>query len=135
MKVIINKYLKDIGIDEKNYWVISEDHCGDPRYEENEFGIIDAETWNLDSTLAMIIYSYLCYFRDHCMYGHPVNMTFEKWKEIVDTMIMGFELKLKGYDDIPYHSQDEYKQLTKNRTKKINYGLRLFAKYFNDLWW
>ena len=24
---------------------------------------------------------------------------------------------------------------SKNRKKKINYGMRLFIKYYNNLWW
>ena len=40
MKVQINKYLRNIGINEKNYWVIAEDHGNDSRYKEDEEGFI-----------------------------------------------------------------------------------------------
>lgn len=71
MKVKINKYLRNIGINENTYWIMSEDHDGDSRYKEDEDGFINAETWNLNTTLAMINYSYLCYFREHCMHAYP----------------------------------------------------------------
>lgn len=137
MKVIINQYLRDIGINEDTYWIMSEDHGNDNRYKEDEEGIISAETWNLNTTLAMIIYSYLCYFRDHCMHGYPANITFEKWKEIVNTIIKAFELMLVEDDtwsDLTKTNEEKIK-ISKSRQKKISYGLRLFAKYFNDFWW
>ena len=71
----LNKYLRELGIDE-NYWLFKEKN--DNRYLPDEDGFIDAETFNLDMTLSMIIYSYLCYFRDHCLVGHPASMTFEQ---------------------------------------------------------
>lgn len=136
MRVKINKYLKNLGITEDTYWVIADDHGEDTRYEEDEDGIVDAETWNLNTTLAMIIYSYLCYFRDHCLHAYPCGLTFEKWKEYLNKMIKAFELMIVEDDtwNLPI-STEEKKQISKNRNKQINFGLRLFTKYFNDLWW
>ena len=123
--VFLNKYLRELGIDE-HYWLFT-DESGDDRYEPDEDGFIDAETFNLDATFSMCIYSYLCYFRDHCMVGHPGCMTFEKWKEIIDKMIEAFKLQINLDNDENLPS--------KNKQKKINYGMRLFIKYYNHLWW
>ena len=119
----LNKYLRELGIDE-NYWLFKDEEDG--RYKPDEDGFINAETFNLDATLSMIIYSYLCYFRDNCLVGYPGSMTFEKWKEIIDKMIEAFKLQIEG---------DNYNEISKNRKKKINYGMRLFIKYYNHLWW
>lgn len=73
----LNKYLKELGIDE-NYWLFRDKQLNDNRYKPDEDGFIPAEFWNLDSTLAMYIYSHLCYFRDNCNVGHPGNMSEEK---------------------------------------------------------
>lgn len=136
MKVKINKYLRNIGINENTYWIMSENHDGDSRYKEDEDGFINAETWNLNTTLAMINYSYLCYFREHCMYAYPADLTFEKWQEYVDKMIKAFELMLKedDYWDLAKSNEENIK-ISKNIQKQIKFGLRLFAKYFNSLWW
>lgn len=136
MKVKINKYLRNIGINENTYWIMSEDHEGDSRYKEDEDGFINAETWNLNTTLAMINYSYLCYFREHCLHGYPANLTFEKWKEYIDKMIKAFELMLKedDYWDLS-KSNEENIRVSKNIHKQIKFGLGLFTKYFCDLWW
>lgn len=71
----LNKYLRELGIDE-NYWLFKDEEDG--RYKPDEDGFVNAETFNLDATLSMVIYSYLCYFRDNCLVGHPGSMTFEK---------------------------------------------------------
>lgn len=120
----LNKYLRELGIDE-NYWLFKDEENG--RYKPDEDGFVNAETFNLDATLSMIIYSYLCYFRDNCLVGYPGSMTFEKWKEIIDKMIEAFKLQLELDGKIYLPS--------KNKRKKINYGMRLFIKYYNDLWW
>ena len=119
----LNKYLRELGIDEK-YWLF--ENKNDDRYRPDEDGFVNAETFNLDMTLSMIIYSYLCYFRDNCLVGNPGGMTFEKWKEIIDKMIEAFKLQIEN---------DNYNEISKNRQKKINYGMKLFIKYYNHLWW
>lgn len=124
----LNKYLKELGIDE-NYWLFRDKQLNDNRYKPDEDGFIPAEFWNLDSTLAMYIYSHLCYFRDNCNIGHPGNMSEEKWNKILDDMIIAFKLLIEK-DETGYHSIE-----SKNRQKKIRYGLRLFIKYLYDLWY
>ena len=121
----LNKYLRELGIDE-NYWLFKDQEDG--RYKPDEDGFVNAETFNLDATLSMVIYSYLCYFRDNCLVGHPGSMTFEKWKEIIDKMIEAFRLQIDLDENI--NNID-----SKNKQKKINYGMRLFIKYYNHLWW
>ena len=54
--VQLNKYLREIGIDE-NYWLFKKNQ-NDSRYEPDEEGFIPAEYFNLNTTLAMIIYSF-----------------------------------------------------------------------------
>lgn len=133
-----NKYLKKIGIDE-NYWLFnSKDNEGDLRYFPDEEGFVDAEHFSLDLSLSLYIYSQLCYFREHCMCGYPGNMTFEQWKDVVDKMIEAFELLIKAderTDDSFLLGNEQGKRLSKNRQKKINYGMRLFIKYYGHLWY
>ena len=124
----LNKYLKELGIDE-NYWLFRDKQLNNNRYKPDEDGFIPAEFWNLDSTLAMYIYSHLCYFRDNCNVGHPGNVSEEKWNKILDDMITAFRLLIEK-DETDYHSIE-----SKNRQKKIRYGLRLFIKYLYDLWY
>ena len=136
-KIGFNKYLEKIGITEDSYWVYNDEAKDvDPRYQPDEEGFIEADTWNLNITLAMINYSYLCYFRDHCLHSYPLNVSFEQWKHYIDIMIKAFELILKEEND-DYYSKtfEERTQISKNRWKQIKFGLRLYAKYFCDLCW
>lgn len=136
MRIGFNKYLEKLGITEDKYWVYSgEEKDFDPRYQPDEDGFIEADCWNLNTTLAMINYSYLCYFRDHCLHCYPPNITFEQWCKKIDIMIKAFELILKDEDIEEYKSPQERIKASKNRYKQIKYGLRLYAQYFMDLWW
>ena len=124
-----NKYLREIGIDE-NFWLFKDAKSGDDRYKPDEDGFVNAEFWNLDSTFAMYIYSHLCYFKEHCNVGHPVNMTWKQWNKCLDDMITAFRLLVEEDKITDYKSVQ-----SKNREKKINYGLRLFAKHMRSLWY
>lgn len=153
-----NKYLKEIGIDE-NYWLFKEmkenqnklenSKPYDKRYIEDEDGFIDAEFFNLDATLSLEIYSRLCYYRDHLI-GYPgfldikyndSDIAFKKWKEMLDAMIEAFKLKILEGDEVDLllsndkNEKKAGKLLSKNKRKKINYGMRLFIKYYDCLWW
>ena len=125
----LNKYLKELGIDE-NYWLFRDKQLNDNRYKPDEDGFIPAEFWNLDSTFAMYIYSHLCYFKEHCNVGHPGNMTWKQWNKCLDDMITAFRLLVEEDKITDYKSMQ-----SKNREKKINYGLRLFAKHMRSLWY
>lgn len=124
-----NKYLKEIGIDE-NFWLFKDAKSGDDRYKPDEDGFVNAEFWNLDSTFAMYIYSHLCYFKEHCNVGHPGNMTWKQWNKCLDDMITAFRLLVEEDKITDYKSMQ-----SKNREKRINYGLRLFAKHMRSLWY
>ena len=70
------------------------------------------------------------------MYAYPSNLTFEKWQEYIDKMIKAFELILKrDYYWDSSKSNEENIRVSKNVSKQIKFGLNLFVKYFEDLWW
>ena len=132
-----NKYLRELGIDE-NYWLFSKSNQGDPRYVPDEEGFVDAEHFNLDTSLSLYIYSQLCYFRDYPMTcGIPIGMTHEQWENTVNAMIEAFRLLIieEDYSDRWIMTDKQWKQQSKNKRKKINYGLRMFIKYYNNLWY
>ena len=62
-------------------------------------------------------------------------MTFDEWKSIIDKMIEAFKLMIIADESYNLISSKEMKNYSKNRRKKINYGLRLFIKYYNHLWY
>lgn len=132
-----NRYLKELGIDE-NYWLFNKSNQDDSRYIPDEEGFVDAEHFNLDTSLSLYIYSQLCYFRDYPMTcGTPCGLTHEKWEEIVNAMIEAFRLLIieEDYSERWTMSEQEWRHKSKNKQKKINYGLRMFIKYYSNLWY
>ena len=130
-----NKYLRELGIDE-NYWLFNKSNQDDSRYVPDEDGFVDAEHFNLDTTLSLYIYSQLCYFRDYPMTcGTPCGMTHEQWEEIVNSMITAFRLMIVEDNESWTLTDKERKYHSKNRSKKINHGLRMFIKYYHNLWY
>jgi hypothetical protein len=77
------------------------------------------DLWSLDHTLALVILPSLKLYREKAG-GHPCNLTLKKWHAILDKMITAFELIV--CDDV---IEDE---------TPIKDGLKLFAKYYRNLW-
>ena len=134
--VQLNKYLREIGIDE-NYWLFDKDNQDDSRYRPDEEGFVNAEFFSLDTSLSLYIYSQLCYFREYCLCGYPAGMDGKKWESILDKMIEAFKLMIIEEPDKEFTmaSLAEKLQISKNKEKKINYGLKLFIKYYRCLWY
>ena len=122
-----NHYLKELGIKETDYPFNTVE--GDSRYIEDEEGFKNSEFFSLDYSLSLYIYSQLCYFRDNCLYGIPCDFEPEQWEATIDKMIEAFKLIITQP-----HSDSLTIEDSKNRQKKIRYGMRLFIKYFRHLW-
>ena len=138
----LNKYLKELGLDEDSFLFNEKQKEVDSRYKEDEEGFVDAEFFSLDYTLSLYIYSRLCYFREHCLCGYSMyfehrykERAAEKWAEILDDMTEAFRLMI--VEDESYKSFDKKERyiLSKNRAKKINKGMRYFIKYYHNLWY
>lgn len=108
------------------------------------------DLWSLDQTFAKFILPRLKAFRErHCScpsigyregnfrskgkYGPKLrkDLCFKHWDEILDKMIIAFELHLSHWDwDCEYNTKEYNK-----RWAKVEEGLSLFAKYFGSLGW
>ena len=90
----------------------------------------DDELWNLDVTLAKLIFPYIKKFREVHI-GYPSALpSDEAWNKILDEIIWSFE----NYEEFnPYGSitqkedHDEYED-------KIDKGIDLFSEWFRSLW-
>ena len=87
-------------------------------------GVIICQTWNLDLTLAMELYTYLRAFKD-IKPGHPACLTEEEWDNILDEMVEGFADYIRRKDEIDFNA--EY--------PKLNRSLNLLKEYWQALWW
>lgn len=100
-------------------------------WEDREFPNIRIDSLdvrNLDITLAVIILPCLEKFKTSDI-GHPTTMSKKKWHLILDDMITAFYILMdEGFKDLPDSlAREERDQIVKK-------GLKLFSKYFEDLW-
>jgi len=87
-----------------------------------ERGFDSSELWNLDGTIAKFIYPRLKAFAE-CSDGiHPDGLSQEEWREILNKMVVGFELM----------SSDQIK--TEEEENIEDEALKLFSEYFTCLW-
>lgn len=92
--------------------------------------INDPYVWGSASTistqiyLAKLILPRLKRFQEVRM-GYPANMTDEEWEVIIAEMMWGFER----------YANDTHSLCTDNETKRLQYSIELFGKYYGHLWW
>jgi len=88
------------------------------------------ETWSLDITIAKYILPRLKAFRKDICGEYPcVLNSKEEWYEIIDKMILSFQLITDGaMFDIMYEHERQKVETS------INEGLDLFRKYYFNLW-
>ena len=91
-------------------------------YQRLTRGFDDSELWSLDVTIAEFILPRLRVFRDYHN-GYPHELDSNQWDSTIATMVEAFEHVVS--DD--YYSLENYKE-------KVEPGLKLFAKYFCNLW-
>ena len=144
--VFLNKYLKEIGIDE-NYWLFANKKI-DERTLPDEEGFVPAEFFNLDTSLALYIYSHLCYFKEHISHiatpffcdknGNELesDKSQKKWDKILNVMIDGFKMLIAddGYIQ-EYLGETDIFEINKKRDKIIDKGLKTFIEYYHCLWY
>lgn len=115
------------------------------------------DTWDLDTILAPIILAGLKKFKYELVSRHAENKVIsvpvtvmadieelteadiQRWFEILEYMIYAFDVSNKP--NVEYYTietgagWDQYRKAMKAyETKKLR-GMKLFAEYFNDLWW
>lgn len=109
----------------------NEEYINDERQEKwkesrEKYGFDPREVWSLHDTVACFIYPRLRYFKDINV-GYPSCMTNEEWLEILDKMIWTFEQHVTGDYYGIHENEDEY-------WKRYMKGLKMFKKYFTNLW-
>ena len=144
MQLYLNKYLRELGINEESWpfkdiyenLVLRSQHKKyDRNYVIDDKGFVKAEAYDLFMVLAMINYSYLKYFREDCEHiSIPVSFCdsngkcdVDGWLSTLDKMINAFKLIIE--DDFSPLIEEEQK-----RIDAIHEGLDLYSKYFLNLW-
>lgn len=85
----------------------------------------DKELWNLETTIACFVLPRLKRFRKN-LSGHPCDLTFQEWKDIMDEMIYAMEFYATGEACNWPHAE--------GIKERVDKGMEYFAKYFGHLW-
>lgn len=114
------------------------------------------DIYSLDNTIARFVLPRLKFFKKNII-GYPPDITFEEWKDILNKMILAFELILDksepNFGELKFNTEktdnghwkmvkdpgstfdtEAYMKWHKDRQKTIEEGLKLFAEHFQDLW-
>lgn len=92
------------------------------------------DVWNLDHSLAKIIHPALIEFKEKSV-SLPCNIDLldapnikedDRWSYIIDEMIWSFSVIADEDIDICLENKDFY--------DRVDNGVRLFGKYYRDLW-
>ena len=121
--LVYNDYLKDLGVTKNTYPLGNS--CSHETELDKESGVIPCQTWNLNLTLAMELYTYLRAFKD-IKPGHPACLkSMEEWDKILDEMIEGFADYIKRRDDVSLNQDNS----------KLNRSLNLMKEWWEAFWW
>ena len=93
-------------------------------WQRKSRGWDDSDLWELDNNITDFILPRLKEFRKKIGSPPTGEMTLEEWKDILNKMIIAFEL-----------NDNDETEWTEEEQKKYKEGMFLFAEYFQELWY
>lgn len=94
-------------------------------------GFSDDETWSLDVTISQFILPRLKRFKE-IEFSHPSDIKNQEWNKALDDMIFAFEFNVNEFN---VNKFDKNYDIIQKEMPRVKRGLKLFAKYYFDLWW
>lgn len=144
--LVWSKYLEELGY-KKSDFLFDKKAKEDSRYAlDKTTGVIEAQTWNLETTIILELYVYLRCFQDNFMdFGLPMRFTEEagvkngekKYHKIIQDIIDGLKARLEVYELAPVNFED-YEAFDKARNElndKFEKGWKLLGENIDCLWW
>lgn len=141
--LVDNKYLKELGWKNGDF-PFDRTEKDDPRYGlDKSTGTVEAQTWNLETTIILEMYTYLRDFQDHYMkYGTPAPyFTYEdgdkRWHEVIAEIVEG----LKAYIEVrdlhlsDFKDYNAYLDAQKEYMDKFEKSWKLLGENMCALWW
>jgi len=138
--LVYNKYLKELGYKKSDFPF----RIRDSRYKlKKKYGVVEAQTWNLDNTIVLELYTYLRFFQETCPKGIPGPFIDESKKDHglkdFQNMVAKVVTGLKAYVDaqnIDYTSDYEAdKRKIDKLYKEFDEAWKLLGEYLQCFWW
>ena len=95
-------------------------------FQRGKRGWAYSDTWSFDNYLSKVISEGVSHLKKNTC-GRPPHLSEKKWDIILDDIVFAFDYNYKKMYEISIKSTDE----DLRREKK---GMKLFIKYFNNLW-
>lgn len=122
-------------------------------YQRAVRGWADRDTWSVDSWLCGVLPPAIEHLREHT-HGYPCGLTEEKWDSILSEIAEGFRAAERSKDtpeefviilprtpqSVNYgvpervYNWDKIKAYQESELAKFHKGMKLFVKYFQNLW-
>lgn len=140
--LVYNKYLKELGYKKSDFSLKKKD----ARYDLNkEYGVVEAQTWELDNTIVLELYTYLRYFQDECPKGIPGGWIDESkeddglsdWRNALDEMIKGLRAywQAENLESSEYKTYEEEKAVKDELYAQFDKAWKLLGDNLRCLWW
>lgn len=126
-----SKYFKDLGIKRKyipDGWNRNDDRHPEWRKERRVYGLDERETWGLDYTTALFLYSRLMYFKE-CSWAIVLSNNYyvEKY-DLMYSQCINLVL-----DNLEIHLNQNIDDTDKNNCLKT--AIEIYGEIIYGLWW
>lgn len=139
--LVFNKYLKELGYKEDNFPFGKKDN----RYKlSKKYGVVEAQTWDLHTTIILELYTYLRFFQEECPKGIPAPYIDETkpdhglkdWRKTLQKMIDGLKAYIEAENLSPSDIGDtDYFNLKNDLMSRFDEGWKLIGENMEALWW
>lgn len=138
--LVFNKYLKELGYEKDDFPSKRLDNRFKP---DKHRGVVPAQTWNLDITIALELYTYLRYFQEECMDSDfPICFASEEngkkhWHQVAQDIIDGLKAYVGARElhASDFKTYEDYSKAYEELYDKFEKGWALLGEYFADFWW
>ena len=140
--LVYNKYLKELGM-KKDDFPFNRTEKKDGRYGlDKKYGIIEAQTWNLDKTIVCELYTYIRAFQDNFTFGVPCPYCneedgMEKWKKVIDKIVNGLKCYILAMelDSSNFKTFEDFKAEEKALFDQFDEAWKLLGENIGCFWW
>lgn len=141
--LVWSEYLKELGY-KKSDFPFNKTARQDPRYAlDKKTGTVQAQTWNLETTIILEMYVYLRDFQDHYMkIGTPVYYASKpdgskEYHKLIQEIIDSLKARIQAYklESSDFETYEDYIKAQDELIEKFEHGWKLLGENIACLWW
>lgn len=111
-------------------------------YQRLTIGLAESDTWNFDIYNAYIQYKFFSDYKENYS-GHPIDLTSEEYKEILNKICNAWKAQIQLLDDYTYakhcwpdkgYDKKLYEEWRIPLQKQWEEGMQLYIQYYQTFW-